>query len=171
MRRRTFVSGLVALGIGAPFAGCVTSTQERVARVGYLSGNKATRAPHPAFVQGLKDLGHVEGKNVVIEFRGPSSKVDELRAMAAGLVALPVDVIVAAGGSAQIAAMAATTATPIVLTVGPDPVHKRWVTSYERPGGNVTGAAIDFSCLGMRCRQYSVSPCSTALTTRAVTRP
>ncbi|HEY6958014.1 MAG TPA: ABC transporter substrate binding protein, partial [Candidatus Limnocylindria bacterium] len=107
-------------------------------RIGYLSGNMATTTAHPAFVRKLSSLGYVDQRNVEIISSGPSTEAAELRRMADELVGLRVDVIVAAGGSAQLAAGAATKTIPIVLVVGPDPEVIGLVKSIAQPGGNIT---------------------------------
>ncbi len=95
-----------------------------------------------AFLQGLRDLGHVEGRNVVIEYRSAEGKPERLPALAAELVALKVDVIVATGTPASLAAKQATRTLPIVFAGVADPVGGGLVTSLARPGGNVTGLSL-----------------------------
>jgi putative ABC transport system substrate-binding protein len=140
MDRRDTVLALLALG-AAPLA---TEAQQaaKIARIGYLSPSLAT-SPHlrEAFRQGLRDLGYVEGRNLVIEYRDAEGKVERLPALAAELVALKVDVIVTEGGNTLAAsvAMQATKTIPIVFTGVGDPVGSGLVTNLARPGGNVTG--------------------------------
>ena len=113
----------------------------KVARIGYLAGNLAA-FPHlrEAFLQGLRDLGYVEGRNVVIEYRSAEGKLERLPALAAELVALKVDVIVTGGGTpTALAAKQATKTLPIVFTSATDPVTDELVASLARPGGNLTG--------------------------------
>ena len=138
MDRRDTVLALLALGV-SPLA-AEAQQAAKVARIGYLSPNLAA-SPHlrDAFLQGLRDLGYVEGRNVVIEYRDAEGKGDRLPALAAELVALKVDVILAEGGTlGPRVAMQATTTIPIVFVAG-DPVGSGLVTSLARPGGNVTG--------------------------------
>ena len=138
VQRRQF---LIAAGgfLAAPLA--VEAQQAaKVARIGYLAPNLAA-TPHlrDAFLQGLRDLGYVEGRNVVIEYRDAEEKAERLPALAAELVALKVDVILAEGGTlGPRVAKRATTTIPIVFVAG-DPVGSGLVTSLARPGGNVTG--------------------------------
>jgi putative ABC transport system substrate-binding protein len=141
MRRRTFVAGAVAL-LAAPLA-AEAQQAAKIARIGYLSPNLAT-SPHlrEAFRQGLRDLGYVEGRNLVIEYRDAEGKGRErLPALAAELVALKVDVLVTEGGNtaAPLAAKQATSTLPIVFASAADPVGSGLVTSLARPGGNITG--------------------------------
>jgi putative ABC transport system substrate-binding protein len=94
-----------------------------------------------AFRQGLRELGYVEGKNIVIEWRSTEDKPDRLPALATELVSLKVDVIVTGGPSATRAAKGATSTIPIVMSTDPDPVANGFVASLARPGGNITGLA------------------------------
>src|SRR5258707_8723530 len=119
MDRRDTVLALLALG-AAPF---VAEAQQaaKVARIGYLAPNLAGNPRSlEAFLQGLRDLGYVEGRNVVIEYRDAEGKIERLPALAAELVALKVDVIVAAAGTlTALAAHQATRTLPIVfISVG-----------------------------------------------------
>jgi putative ABC transport system substrate-binding protein len=112
-----------------------------VHRIGFLSAGSPTANPArtEAFRQGLRELGHVEGKNIVIEYRYAEGKLDRLRALAAELVGLKVDVIVTAGGISTRSAKEATVTIPIVMTQDIDPVGNGFVASLARPGGNITG--------------------------------
>ena len=139
MNRRGTVLALVALG-AAPLA-AEAQQAAKIARIGYLVANPATNPHlHEAFRQGLRDLGYVEGRNVVIEYRSAEGKLERFPALAAELVALKVDVIVTGGGTlAPLAAKQATKTLPIVFATAADPVTSGLVTSLARPGGNVTG--------------------------------
>jgi putative ABC transport system substrate-binding protein len=95
-----------------------------------------------AFRQGLRDLGYIEGRNVVIEYRDAEGKFERLPALAAELVVLKVDVIVVGGTPQALAAKQATRTIPIVLAGAGDPITSGLVTSLARPGGNVTGLSI-----------------------------
>ena len=138
--RRAFIAG-----VGASLLACAapadTSSQRRLRRIGYLSGNvqKSVEEFSAPFLQKLRDLGYVEGRDVEVLFRIANQEMDRLPAMAAELVALPVDVIVAEAGPAQRVAKSATTTIPIVFTLAADPVGSGLVASLSRPGGNITG--------------------------------
>jgi putative ABC transport system substrate-binding protein len=110
-------------------------------RIGYLSGSFPSTSPdrREAFRQGLRELGYVEGKNIVIEQRYADGKFDHLPALAAELVHLKVDIIVTAGPQATRPAKQATSTVPIVMAQDPDPVGNGFVASLARPGGNITG--------------------------------
>ena len=113
----------------------------KIPRIGFLSGqslsNISTRTE--AFRQGLRELGYVEGKNIVIEWRFAEGKLDRLPALAAELVRLKVDVIVTSGLGSTRPANEATNTIPIVMTQDPDPVGNGFVASLARPGRNITG--------------------------------
>ena len=113
----------------------------KVPRIGYLGANPPSASPAriEAFRQGLRDIGYVEGKNVVIEWRNAEGKPDRLPALAAELVRLKVDVIVTAGPASNRAAKQATVTIPIVMGFDDDPVGSGYAASLARPGGNVTG--------------------------------
>ena len=110
-------------------------------RLGYLSPGSPSSATlnRDAILQGLRELGYVEGKNILIEYRFSEGKSARLPELAAELVRLKVDVIVTIGGQASEAAKTATTAIPIVFTLVNDPVGAKLVASLARPGGNLTG--------------------------------
>jgi ABC-type uncharacterized transport system substrate-binding protein len=114
----------------------------KIPRIGYLSGGfPSSGAPRTdALRLGLRELGYVEGKNILIEYRHGEGKLDRLSALAAELVRLKVDVIVTGGGGgATRAAKEATKTIPIVMAGDVDPVAQGSVTSLAQPGGNVTG--------------------------------
>jgi putative ABC transport system substrate-binding protein len=113
----------------------------KISRIGYLSGSFSSTSPdrRKAFRQGLRELGYMEGKNIVIEWRNADGKFDRLPALAAELVRLKVDIIVTAGPQATRPAKQATSTIPIVMAQDPDPVGNRFVASLARPGGNITG--------------------------------
>jgi putative tryptophan/tyrosine transport system substrate-binding protein len=134
----------LTLALGGLFSSVAAGAQQAatVARIGYLAANHLAAAPpnlHEAFRQGLRDLGYVEGRTVVIEYREAGGRLERLPALADELVALKVDVIVALTTPAALAAKQATRTLPIVFFGGSDPVTSGLVTSLARPGGNVTG--------------------------------
>ena len=113
----------------------------KVHRIGYVTGASlsANSGRHDAFRQGLRDLGYVEGKNIVIDWRSAEEKLDRLPSLAADLVRLKVDIIVTGGSSSTRAAKQATTAIPIVMAQDGDPVGSGFVASLAQPRGNITG--------------------------------
>ena len=113
----------------------------KVPRIGFLSSLSpaAVSARMDAFRQGLRELGYVEGKNIVIESRWAEGKTERLPELAAELVRLKVDVIVTGGPSVNRFAKEATVTIPIVLAFDNDPVGNGFAASLARPGGNVTG--------------------------------
>jgi putative ABC transport system substrate-binding protein len=113
----------------------------KVPRIGYLSPTSPSVSPTriEAFRQGLRELGYVEGKNIVIEYRYAEGKFDRLPALAAELVRLKVDLIVTTGPTVTHAAKEATTKVPIVMATDTDPVGNGFVASLARPGSNITG--------------------------------
>jgi putative ABC transport system substrate-binding protein len=141
--RRLRLAFAITLFLGALFSPGTAGAQQaaKVARIGWLALNLAASPPqlHGAFRQGLRDLGYVEGRNVVIEYRDAEGKPERLPALAAELVALKVDVIVAGSAPHALVAKQATRTIPIVFISAGDPVTDGLVTSLARPGGNVTG--------------------------------
>src|SRR5215475_14057014 len=114
----------------------------KVPRIGYLSPGSASPGPlayHDEFQRGLRELGYVEGRNIVIEYRFADGKFDRLSALAAELAQLDVDVIVSVVMQASLAAKNATRTIPIVFVSVGDPVGAGLVASLARPGANVTG--------------------------------
>jgi putative ABC transport system substrate-binding protein len=150
--RREFIGTLAGSLLTAPLA-AEAQQAAKVARIGYLVTNLAANpGQREAFLQGLRDLGYVEGGNVVIEYRSAEGKLERLPALAAELVALKVDVIVTAGGTrAALAAKQATRTLPIVFIAVGDPVTSGLVTSLARPGGNFTGLSLLFPELVGKC--------------------
>jgi putative ABC transport system substrate-binding protein len=114
--------------------------QNKIPRIGHLGFDLRTNTNRlDAFRQGLRQVGYAEGKDIVIDFRGADGKLDHLNELAAELVRLHVNVIVARGPVSTRAAKAATATLPIVMTQDPDPVGNGFVASLARPGGNITG--------------------------------
>lgn len=140
MNRRTH---LCAIAVGMLMAHTATFAQQqgRVWRVGMLETISATSnaANLDAFREGLRELGYVEGRNFILEYRSSDGQDKRFVELAAELVRLNVDVIVARGSPASLAAKNATSTIPIVMSRTGDPVRSGLVTTLARPGGNVTG--------------------------------
>jgi ABC-type uncharacterized transport system substrate-binding protein len=135
--------GLSVIAFVLVMTGAVATAQQptKVPRIGYLTAtsHSAIAARVEAFRQGLRELGYVEGKNIVIEWRYGEGKADRLSALAAELVRLKVDVIVTSGSETTGHAKEATVTIPIVMAQDRDPVGTGFVASLARPGGNITG--------------------------------
>lgn len=114
---------------------------KKMVRIGYLSLAAKPSPRDEAFVQGLRDLGWVDGQNIIIEYRWAANKAENLAALAEELVALKVDLIVAQATPAVQAAKNATKTIPIVMGPNADPVGMGFVASLARPGGNITGVS------------------------------
>jgi putative tryptophan/tyrosine transport system substrate-binding protein len=115
----------------------------KVPRIGYMHSGSKSDSTDEAFQQGLRDLGHLEGKNIIVEYRYAEGKVDRFPNLAAELVRSKVDIIVAVNEQGARAAKNATKTIPIVMAgVGPDPVEAGLVESLARPGGNITGLTL-----------------------------
>ncbi|MGH7773306.1 MAG: ABC transporter substrate-binding protein, partial [Candidatus Binatia bacterium] len=127
---------------------------KKVPRIGFLlaPSRSAVSESLDAFQQGLRELGYVEGQNIVTEYRYAEGKFERLPDLATELVRLKVDVIVAAGGIQAIrAAKNATNMIPIVITGSTDPVGDALIASLARPGGNITGLSLGgFELYGKR---------------------
>jgi putative ABC transport system substrate-binding protein len=131
------------------FALCVSAEAQqpsKMPRIGYLTASSlsavADRAE--AFRQGLRELGYIDGKNIIIEWKSADGKVDRLPVFAAELVHLKVDVILAAGPTVTGAAKHATSTIPIVMAQDIDPVGSGFIASLARPGGNITGLSTHY---------------------------
>ena len=138
---RAFLGTLTGSLLAAPLAAEAQQTG-KVYRIGYLSASSSTtgRTVIEAFRQGLRELGWVEGQNIVIDYRFAEGQYDRLPALAAELVRLKADVIVVSPTQPAVAAKNATGTIPIVMIgAGADPVGQGLVASLARPGGNVTG--------------------------------
>jgi putative ABC transport system substrate-binding protein len=123
-------------------AGLVEAQQPtKIPRIGFLTAGSSSTIPAriDAFRQGLRELGYVEDKNIVIEWRFGEGKLDRLPALVAELVRLKVDVILSAGAAVTRPAKDATRTIPIVMAQDTDPVGNGFVASLARPGGNITG--------------------------------
>ena len=133
MNRRTFLAGTGAVFLRAPLA-AEAQPAGKVFRVGSLGSG----APE-LLRQSLSEVGYIEGRNLVIEWRDAEGKTERFDALAADLVRLKVDVIVASNPAATLASKRSTASIPIVMVNTPDPVQLSLVVSLGRPGGNVTG--------------------------------
>jgi putative ABC transport system substrate-binding protein len=135
--------GIIAIVVALTLCGVRVEAQQakKIPRIGYLTAASLSSnvARVEAFRQGLRELGYVEGKNIVIEWRSAESKLERQGELAAELVRLKVDVIVTSGPTATRAAKQATVTIPIVMAQDADPVGSGFVASLARPGGNITG--------------------------------
>lgn len=125
----------------------------KVPRIGYLILTPLAEKPSPeraAFLEGLRELGYVEGKSIAIEYRSAGWNAELLPDLAEELVRLKVDVIVSGGGGAAAAARQATKSIPIVVPAAPDPVAGGLAASLARPGGNITGTSLMAPELGSK---------------------
>ena len=141
--RRTFIGGVVGGIFAAPLA-AEEQQAGKVYRIGYLSTptRESVARGVDAFLRKLRELGWIDGKNLIIEYRWAEGNVERLPELAADLVRRKVDVIVAPAGSAALAAKSATSSIPIVMIVPSDPVETGLVASLSRPGGNITGTTF-----------------------------
>jgi putative ABC transport system substrate-binding protein len=151
MDRRAFI-GALAGGLLATPLDAGAQQAGKVPRIGFLLATSASDTTYAgwveAFRQGLRELGYVEGRNIVIEYRYAGETHERLPSLAAELVRLKVDVIVSHGTNGPLAAKQATSTIPIVMTSAGDPVKSGLVSSLARPGGNVTGLSLMNAELG-----------------------
>src|ERR1700730_11018671 len=133
---------MLLLGGALTAARALRAQQKAMPVIGFLLGGK----PGPkdallvaAFVQGLSETGYVEGQNIAIDYRWAEDRYDRLPSLVADLVGRRVDVITAGNLLAALAAKSATSTIPIIFAIGVDPVESGLVTSFSRPGGNLTG--------------------------------
>jgi putative ABC transport system substrate-binding protein len=134
------VTLLLAFGLSAE-----AQQSQKIPRVGFLLAPSPAAVVEPlnAFRQGMRELGYIEGKNVIVEYRSAEGKRDRLPGLAAELVRLKVDVIVATGGPQTVQTAKNVTSTiPIVMTGMGDPIMTGLIVSYARPGGNITGITL-----------------------------
>jgi putative ABC transport system substrate-binding protein len=146
MNRRDSVAAvaLVAFGVAATPLAAHAQQAGKVYRIGYLSTptRESVENGVQAFLRKLRELGWIEGQNVIIEYRWAEGDVERLPGLAAELVRSNMDVIVAPAGSAALAAKGATSSIPIVMIFPSDPVEIGLVASLRRPGGNITGTTF-----------------------------
>ena len=141
MKGKLFTCWSLLVVLAAVFLSAGVKAQQtgKVARIGYLAAGSPP--PDNAFLAGLRELGYVEGRNIIIESRFSDGKHERLFGLASELIALKVDVIVTTGTPAAFAAKRATSAIPIVMAIVADPVGGGLVANLARPGGNITGMA------------------------------
>jgi putative ABC transport system substrate-binding protein len=144
---------LVAFALTADWTEVQAQQSKKVPRIGLLTGASAAEAATwiDAFRQGLRDLGYIDGKNIVLEIRGGGAKRDRLSDLAAELIGLKVDIIVTGGSDAAHAVKEMTRTIPIVMRHDGDPVRRGVVDSLAHPGGNITGlASLTIGLIGKR---------------------
>jgi ABC-type uncharacterized transport system substrate-binding protein len=145
MQRRDFITLLGAGSAAAWLCAAHGKNAAGIARIGYLLPELPPALADVVFPEGLRDLGWIEGQNILIERRNCPADVECLRKSAVELVQLKVDIIVAVASAAVRAARDATTSIPIVFAATGDPVGQGFVASLARPGGNLTGTSFDAS--------------------------
>jgi putative tryptophan/tyrosine transport system substrate-binding protein len=138
MKRKNVVC-LLTVALLATVSLAEAQQPKKVPRIGFLS---AAPSIDTAFLEGLRDLGYVDGKNIVVELRSAQGKLDRLPELAAELVSLKMDIIVTQGTPAAQAVTKLTSTIPIVMATSGDPVGAGLVASLARPGGNVTGLSL-----------------------------
>jgi ABC-type uncharacterized transport system substrate-binding protein len=150
MRARIILSAFALIVWASTHLAEAQQTKKKFPRVGVLSSTSPSSVTWEIFRQGLRDLGYIEGKNIDIEYRSAEGNADRLPDLAAELVQLKVDVIVANGLAQVWAAKKATHTIPIVMLVSTDPVRNGLISSFARPGGNITGFATQSELTGKR---------------------
>ena len=161
MRRRDVITAFAGSAAVWPLMARGQSSSMPV--IGFISPNLSRDGAQPftaPFRQGLKQISLVEGRNVVIEEYHEGIRPDRLSAIALELARRPVSLIAALGTVSALAAKAATTTVPIVFATGDDPIASGLVTSFNRPGGNITG--VTFISAGVACETAAVAPFSSA---------
>ena len=142
MQRRDLIKGIVGSAAAWPL---VARAQQaaKVWRIGFLAGapREANSRNYASFVEGMRELGYVENKDFVIEWRSANEQYERFPDLARELIRLKVDVIVTAAGAAVRSLQDATTTIPIVWVYSTDPVGNGFVASLAHPGGNITGLA------------------------------
>ena len=153
MNRRACLYWIAGLATLSPAA----SRAQRPAKVGVLMTTTPAAASHivAAFADGMRELGHVDGKNVIVEYRWAESRSERLDELASNLVQQKVDVIVASSQASALAAKRATATIPIVMVNATDPVEAGLVASLARPGRNVTGLSQQLTP-GIRAKQLQL---------------
>jgi putative ABC transport system substrate-binding protein len=149
MRRRDFIG---ILGGAAAWPLAVRAQQGKMPTIGYLGSSTALAQSQwtVAFVQRLRELGWIDGRNIAIEYRWAEGRSERFGEIAAEFVRLKVDVIVTAGTAPALATKRATSTTPIVFPLAGDPVGNGLVSSLARPGGNITGLSLQTTDIGAK---------------------
>jgi putative ABC transport system substrate-binding protein len=142
--------GTFAIALTFVFGGAAAQAQlaKRIPRIGFLSVRAGVESREEAFRHGLRELGYIEGQNLIVEWRFAKGQANRLPELASELVQLKLDVIVTAGTEATQAAKNATGAIPVVQTGTSDPVGSGFIASLSRPGGSLTGLSLDAPGLG-----------------------
>jgi putative tryptophan/tyrosine transport system substrate-binding protein len=140
--RREFVTLLGGAAVARPLAARAQQPSAKIARIGFLRGISPNEKQFNAFRDGLRALGYVEGQNIIIERRYAAGNLDRVGELAADLVRLKTDIIVVDGSVTAKAAMAATSAIPIVFSLATDPVADGLAASMARPRANLTGLTL-----------------------------
>src|SRR5262245_49917524 len=150
MKRRAFIT-LGGAAVAWPLAARAQQAG-KLSRIGYLGVSSSSLEPHyvGAFRQKLRELGHVDGENITIEYRCAEGQDDRLPSLAIELVRLEPDIIVTTGTPGALAAMQATKTIPIVMASSADPVAAGLVASLNRPSGNVTGVVFTITDLAAK---------------------
>lgn len=140
--RRAFLGAVAGALVAVPLSTFAQPQAQNLRRIGYLSSESASNEAQrlETLRGGLRDLGYVEGRNIVIEVRWAEGNYDRLAALAAELVGLKVSVIVTSGTKASLAMKGATRTIPIVIGSTGDPLALGLATNLARPGGNITGS-------------------------------
>ena len=139
MRRREFITLLGGTVIAWPLAARAQRTAT-IPRIGYLSAGSPPA--NPAFWQGMRNLGYVEGQNILVEYRWAEGKPERLPELAADLIRLKVEVVFAFGTQAALATKSIATTTPVIFHTHAVPVEAGFAASLARPGGNLTGLTL-----------------------------
>jgi len=169
MKRRDFITLLGGAAAAWPIA--AHGQQAPMPVIGVLSGGPAGSHESPPFLQGLRQAGYVEGRNVAIEYQWADRQYDRLPALAAELVRRKVSVIHTIGLPSSVAAKMATTAIPIVFQIGANPVELGLVSSPTRPEGNVTGVTSLAGEINVKRLQLIAETVPTAKVVAAIVNP
>ena len=139
--KKKIISFVLGAWLLALYVSAEAQQPAKIPRIGIATAQplSAVAARHEAFRQGLRELGYVEGKNIVIEYRSAEGKFDRLPALMAELVRLKVDIILSHGPTTTRAAREASSTIPIVMAQDTDPIGNGFVAGLTRPGGNITG--------------------------------